>query len=433
MPGLAALVGLLLAAFAGAAPAPRTIVLVSVDTLRADRVREDLTPRLSRFARGAAVFESATAQATWTLPSHASMLTSLLPSSHGAGGTGGGPGAAAWRAIAADAVSAASALRARGWRTEALVSSPVLDPRWGFSRGFDDYRGGSTGRDGEPLVFDDAARSLERAGEKPLFLFVHTNIVHGYARQKAPPAEGEAFRCPITGDDLLPGTAQLPLPESPDSPRCAADRRAYDRAAACMDRALGVLLDALERSPRGRDALVIVTSDHGEVLCESHPGTPLRGHGFAGYAEQLEIPLIVRLPGGKASGLRVAQLAREIDIPATILDAAGVPAPKAFQGRSLLPLLEGKSLPPVLSLAEGDDWKSAREGDWEYLRRDGGAEELYDLSRGRPERDDLAAKGAGPAARLRRAVDALPRRAPTRAPAVDARLEEALKAEGYRR
>lgn len=421
---------------AGPAPSPRLIVLISVDTLRADRAaRAGLAPNLARFAAGAAAFERAAAQATWTLPSHASMLTSLPPSSHGAGGTGGTSGAD-WRPISEQAATLAAVLSKAGWRTEAIVSSPVLDARWGFARGFDRYRTASRGPRGEELAFDDAARALARPLRKPLFLFVHSNIVHAYARLK-PAKPGEPPRCPLTQDDVLPSQAMRPEPESPSSPRCEDDRRAYDRAVACMDAALGRLLDALDAGPAGPGALVIFTSDHGEVLCEAHPRTPLRGHGFAAYAEQAEVPLIVRLPGGAGSGLRLTAQADETDIGATILDAAGVPAPRGFEGRSLVPLLDGRGRRDADSISEGEGWKALRRGSLEYLRREGGREELYDLAQGRPETLDLSGERPRQLAELRAALDALLAAAPKPpappAPGVDARLEQALKAEGYRR
>jgi arylsulfatase A-like enzyme len=413
------LLAAVLALPAAAGPA-RRVVLVSVDTLRADALGRGLTPALDRFAASGAAFERATAAATWTLPSHASLLTSLAPAAHGGGGAAGTP--STWRPFRAPA-TLAGALKARGWKTKALVSSPVLDRRWGFASGFDEY-GEARGAPerGEPTLAAAAAWLKSQKG--PAFLFVHTNIVHGYVRLK----DAAGASCPITRADHRPGLAALPVAQEPGSPLCAQARSAYDRTTRCLDAGLAALLDAAP------DALVVVTSDHGETLCEPHRSAPLRGHGFPGYEEQLGVPLLLRFPGGRFAGVRVSAPVRAIDVAPTILDAAGISAPASFAGRSLLPLLEGKPTAAPPATAEGDDWSALRETGRKLIAFDDGRLELYDLEKDPGERADLSEADAEAAGRLRETLRAAaPRPGPKPVPGdpLSPSLREALRRAGY--
>jgi arylsulfatase A-like enzyme len=357
------------------------------------------------------------------------MLTSLYPSAHGAGGTAGPSGKS--RQISSAAVPLAETLRERGYRTEGLVSSPVLDKIWGFARGFDAYGQGHWGELGEELTLEQAARRLRRSRGERLFLFVHSNIVHSYARQKEPPPPGAEFVCPLRTRDFLPDYALMPMPDSPDAPLCRDMNRAYDRAVACMDRALGELLDELDRPEIAENTLVVVTSDHGELLCEKHLSAPLRGHGYPGYAELVRVPLVVRFPGKRFAGARISSPAREIDIPATILDAAGIPIPERFSGRSLLPLLDADRGAETPTFAQGDEWSSARTRRDSYLSFRAGPEELYDLAADPKESENVAPREEQTAAAMREALKSLPPFSPAPAPAVDAKTAAALRAAGY--
>lgn len=400
---------------ASAAPVTR-VVLVSIDTLRADMAG---TPSLSALAKDGAVFERAYAAATWTLPSHASLLSSRRPAQHGGGGTANTP--STWRAWSAPATLAGT-LAAAGWKTKALVSSPVLDARWGFAAGFGEYGDADWKPGGGEPTLAAAADYLKKQ-KGPLFLFVHSNIVHSYIRLKP----GAKAGCPLTGEHFLPEFASMPVAESPRSPFCRDARAAYERAAGCMDLALGPLLDA------AKDALVVVTSDHGEILCEPHRSAPLRGHGFPAYDEQLAVPLLLRFPGGEHAGARVTAPARGVDVAATILDAAGVAAPPSFTGRSLLPLLSGAQSGPAPVTAEGDDWSALREPSRKYIEFADGRRELYDLGKDPAEREDLSRSRQGEAKRLSSALKAAaPRAKPSAGDSpLDPKLRESLRRAGY--
>lgn len=395
-----ALAGAAAAAAPAARPRPRGLILVSVDTLRADRLgcygAAEPTPALDAFAAGAVLFEKAYSAATWTTPSHATILTGVYPSSHGAGGS---PPVDDRRGFSPDVPTLAELLRARGFKTAGFYFGPTMTPRWGFARGFDSYQSGDlTGVPGRPqqeTTLRQAADWLAaNAGSGRFFLFVHTFLMHRYGFLQ-PPAPG-APRCPPVYDF----TRLFGRVSSPADPLCKVARQRYDAAAACMDDELGRFLGRLDALGLSTGTVVAFTSDHGESLCEPHARARMIGHGWPPYEQLERVPLIVRLPGGPA-GTRVATPVGSVDIAPTLLDALGVPAPAGFQGRSLLPLARAGSGPARTLFSESDTWQMALEGRFKYVRYDDGFEELYDVSSDPGERVNLAGSRAA-AAKLSR-------------------------------
>ncbi|MFI5349406.1 MAG: sulfatase-like hydrolase/transferase [Elusimicrobiota bacterium] len=358
----------------GGARRPRSVIIVSIDTWRADFA--DSAAAFEDFSRTAARFDAAFTAATWTVPSHATMLTGRYPSGHGAGGTSPRaprpPVTADMRAISLGVPMLAEILRARGLRTAGFYFGPVLDPKWGFARGFDSYKQGRF--DGSlETTLRDASSWLESEGKKgPFFLFAHTFMVHRYVA-----IDLEAGgTCPPKHDYDKP---VVPGPAPPIETVCAKDRARYAASVRCAGSELERLLDAVRRLGLDSDTLVIVTSDHGEALCEPHLRAPLLGHGYPPYESQIRVPLAMRFPDGRGAGARIASAVREVDIVPTVLDSLGVPAPPGLEGRSLLPLIGGTTAPaPVF--AETDEWQMARDGGLKYVRHRDGLEELYDLA-----------------------------------------------------
>ncbi|MFI5361377.1 MAG: sulfatase [Elusimicrobiota bacterium] len=352
-----------------AAPArPRGLILISIDTLRADHLgaygaSPAASPAFDAFAAQGILFENAYSAATWTVPSHATILTGLYPSSHGAGGF---PEENSARGFSPDAATLAELLRARGFRTAAFHFGPTLDARWGFDRGFDVYETGhlrdvstAGARDERSLLeewqststtvratleettFGRAADWLARQdGRAPYFLFVHTFAVHRYGRI-ALDADGGSS-CPPRFDFAL----NLKNVTSADDPRCPLARRRYASAVRCVDGEFGRLMAGLDAAG-ARDAVVIVVSDHGEALCEARERAGLIGHGYAPYEEQLRVPLAVRLPDGLFAGRRSSETASLVDVLPTALDALRLDPPPGTSGtkpaasRSAAPDLRG--------------------------------------------------------------------------------------------
>jgi len=338
-----------------AAARPRNLLLVTIDTLRADRLgcygyAQVETPHLDALARRGALFENAVAQAPLTAPSHASMMTGLNPTAHKVRNTGG--------FVLAGFETLATLLERRGFDTAAFVGSSVLKKRFGLGQGFaiydDEMPAADAGGGGEAErrageVVDRAVRWLSSQAGKPFFLWVHVWDPH------LPYAPPPPFR------DKYPG-------------------RPYDGEVAYTDRELGRLFEAVaKKSP---DTLAAVLSDHGEAFSEHGEYS----HGVFIYDITVRIPFLMAGPGVPA-GLRVKEQARTIDLLPTVLELTGLPAPQGVQGTSLAPAFHGKGLPATYSYTETlfpklnmgwTELRGMRTKRWKYIRAP--KPELYDLA-----------------------------------------------------
>jgi len=312
----------LIAACVGCVPRPADtyrrapVILISIDTLRADHLgaygyRLGHTPILDDFGRRGVVFESVYSHCPLTLPAHASLLTGLLPPHHGVRDNAGFVLAEAHRTLAAR-------FHAAGYRTGGAVSSYVLRAGTGIGRGFDAYDDaldvpadaesmGAAQRDGSAAV-ESLAAWIESQGDAPVFAFLHLYEPHW------PYAPPEAYRNPT---------------------------RPYDGDVAYADALVGRFLARLGTRGVQDRAIVAVTADHGEGLGDHGE----EEHGLLLYREALHVPLLLRLPGGAHAGARVAGTAAQVDIAATLLDLAGLPADR-MDGASLVPVLAGRPLAP---------------------------------------------------------------------------------------
>jgi len=301
------------------APSRTNVVLVTVDTLRADRLGvygndSGLTPNLDRLARSGVVFENASAVAPLTLPSHASILTGTYPLRHGIRDNGG-------YHLAPESVTLAETLAAQGYRTGAFVGAFVLDSRWGLDQGFeryfddfdfasfDDVSLGSVSRRGDE-VLAEALGWMGEAKTGPFFAWVHLYDPHA-------PYE----------------------PPEPHRGRHAGERHGlYDGEVAHVDELIGRLLGWLSRESLDDATVVAVMADHGEAL-EDHGELD---HGFFIYDATMRIPFLIKAPN-LPGGVRVEAQVRAIDLMPTVLDLVGLPPAPSVQGASLLPLARGES------------------------------------------------------------------------------------------
>jgi choline-sulfatase len=307
---LAGSLALSLAACRRAAPGPCadcSVVLVSIDTLRADRLpaygyTKGRTPRLDALARSGIVFEEAYSHCPLTLPAHASLLTGLLPPHHGVRDNVG-------FTLEPEHRTLATRFKAAGFRTAGAVSAYVLRRQTGIAEGFDEYDDAlesegaveslaAVQRDGAVAV-ESLARWIAAQGNARVFAFLHLYEPH------TPYAPPERFR----GGDP------------------------YDGEVSYVDELVGRLLDGV----KGKDRLIVaVTADHGEGLGDHGEAE----HGIFLYRESVRVPLLLRLPRDAGAGTRVAAPVAQVDIAATLLDLAGVAA-DGLDGVSLLPVLEG--------------------------------------------------------------------------------------------
>ena len=385
------------------------VVLVSIDTLRADHLpaygyTHGETPRLDAFAHEAVLFENALSPVPLTLPAHASLLTGLLPPHHGVRDNLGfrlDPGR---RTLAAR-------LQAAGRPTGAAVSAFVLRSATGIAQGFDQYDDalsvdaavgalGAQRRDGAAAVESLLAWVAPRAA-KPFFAFLHLYEPHW--PYKPPPAY-----------------QHLADP--------------YDGAVAYADALVGRFLDGLRASGAYERAIIVVTSDHGEGLGQHGE----KEHGFLLYREAIHVPLLVRLPGGSGGGRRVAGVARLVDVTATLLDLLGMPAGD-LDGESLRPAFSSGKLAPRSAYAETfyprfhfgwSELVGVSDDRYHFIRAP--RPELYDLKTDTGERDNLAAHRPEAVAAmegwLQRTVGSTEPVAPE---AVPAEVAEKLRALGY--
>ncbi len=392
------------------------VLLISIDTLRADRVgayghAAAQTPHLDALAVRGLRFTQASTVVPLTLPAHASLLTGTFPAFHGVRDNGG-------FYIGEEQVTLAETLRAQGFATGGFVAAFVLDSRWGIAQGFDTYFDDfdlsqaqgvgldSVQRRGDEVV-QHAAAWIDARGDAPFFAWVHLYDPH--APYDAPEPYRARFPTGLHG--------------------------AYDAEVAFTDAQVGELLRRLG-SERLARTLVVVVGDHGESLGEHEE----QAHGFFVYDATLAVPLIVAGPGIEARV--IDEQVRLVDVAPTLCDLLGVPAPQAVQGRSLLPLARGERLGLT---AWSESYYPRYHYGWSQLEalRDGRFKfiaaprpELFDLRADPHETRDLAANDPQRVAAFTRTLDELRAKLRGRAAAsgprpVDRETEERLQALGY--
>jgi arylsulfatase A-like enzyme len=368
------------------------VLLISIDTLRADRLNSygyegrRVSPRIDALARDGVLFEAHTSSAPWTKPAHMSLFTSLRPTAHGVtqlprqGRDALGDGTLP--TLAPDVPTLPEILQGQGWPTAAFTGGVSLDPRIGFGRGFD--------------LYDTAQFKLRKKSMAPLFawleahqrgpflLFWHTFEVHApylsgdFLPEVLPPESAATL-----DRALRRYRRQVPAHGAGTVERILEDHGAftpevtyalYDGGVLSMDRWVGRVLDHLEELDLYDRTLIVLTSDHGEQLGE-RDGRFYNVHGDTLYEEMVRVPLIVKLPGQEAAGTRVAVTTRGIDVMPTILDLADISTDGLdIQGTSLRPLWQdpgtAEARPAVSeSVTEPFELKSIRWGPMKYIVR----------------------------------------------------------------
>ena len=312
---------------AGTATAHPPVILITIDTLRADRLSSYgsdrvSTPHIDRLAAEGVRFANASSTVPFTLPAHSSIMTGLYPPTHGVRENVG-------YVLGADRTTLAERFRDAGYRTGGFVSAFVLDARWGIGRGFDTYVDdfdldsmaganlGSVQRSGPETIANalewldeagssgDGGAAGDPSGQPPFFLWLHLFDPHD------PYEPPEPFRTEHEG-------------------------RPYDGEVAYTDSLIGGFRAALEQRGLFDESVVVLTADHGEGLGDHGESY----HGFFVYDSTVHVPLIVRLPGGVEGGRVVTDAVSHVDIAPTLAELLGLEA-GVGQGRSLLPSMEG--------------------------------------------------------------------------------------------
>jgi choline-sulfatase len=387
----------------GAHDRPFNVLLISIDTLRADRLGcygDGLarTPAIDGLAARGVLFTQATSSCPLTLPSHTSMLTGTYPFVHGARDNG--------FFVSSEQELLSERLQAAGYSTGAAVSAFVLNREFGLDRGFDLYDD-VNGSDREPKAqrrgdrtTDRAIEWLEGAAQGPFFLFVHYFDPH--------------------------------FPYDPPEPFASQFADRYRGEIAFIDTQVGRLLEALRRLNVEQHTLVILTSDHGEGLGEHDEDT----HGIYLYDTTLHVPLIVAAPGLLPAGQRVDAQVRLIDIAPTVLDLLAQPPLPGAQGESVVPLVSGESRDHRLAYAESlqgmynfgySPLFALRGRGWKLIHAP--RPQLYHVASDPRELQDLAAQEEERTRGMRQALSGILEEAPPGSGSTGSRLSE----EGLRR
>ena len=396
-------------------PPPPNILLITIDTVRADHIgaygyASASTPVLDRLAREGVRFADATTQAPLTAPAHAALLTGVYPARLGVRDNATTP-------VPESATTAAELFKSRGYRTGGFVGAFILTKPYGFAQGFDtfdaDFPGFSDGlklqvqRRGDAVV-DAAVRWLDGGtASQPFFGWVHLYDAHA--------------------------------PYDPPEPFAARFKAApYDGEIAYVDACIGRLIAALERTGRLDRTLVAIVADHGESLGEHGE----QEHGMFLYDSVLRIPWIMRLPGRAHAGVVVNEQVRAIDVLPTLAAIAGAPMPRV-DGESVLELANGhprRDTPSSYAETYYPKWhygwselKSLRGDHWKYV--DAPKPEVFDLRADAGERHNLASERgplmAGMSGALEKIAAGFGPAATTTAPQPDAETLARLRSLGY--
>jgi arylsulfatase A-like enzyme len=382
---------------------PPSVLLISIDTLRADRLnaygytRRTTSPSIDALARDGVLFERHMAASPWTTPSHLSLLTSLSPSRHGVFfdastmahvlKTGRG-----YQRPGAGSLTLAEALVGSGWTTSAFTGGLAVDPNFGLGRGFASYQTNMVNLG--PRKVDQLIRWIEGHRERPFFLFWHTFEVHApYLRgrfldevldaRKAARVREELARIPRQeGTKTVMAEGEMLIRNGVFTPEVCSTL--YDGGVRWADEALGRVLARLKELGLYDRMIIVITADHGEQLGDRlvpvwgggapPPGWCFYGtHGHSLYDEMIRVPLVVKLPDNAHAGRRVRTVTRAIDVMPTVLDVLRVPAKAPLEGVSLRAAWEGRQAPSenraALSeaLAYSYEKKALRDDHYKYI------------------------------------------------------------------
>ncbi|MBW2286373.1 MAG: sulfatase [Deltaproteobacteria bacterium] len=439
---------------------PMNIVLISLDTTRADHLgvygyEKQTSPNLDRFAERATVYERAYSTSSWTLPTHASIFTGLLPMQHGAQSDPSSENRSleyGVRPLAESFSTLGELLRDAGYRTGAVVGGPALRREFGIAQGFDVYDDDLTSPRDRLLgkradqVSQAAIRLVEGFGSEPYFLFVNFFDPHAPYDPPAPYDHGlldpddKEHKVRLIGR-LTAGDVSEPVDRYPADQRewIAGMLDAYDAEIRYMDVHLGHLLDAIAASPRGSETLIAITSDHGESFGEHF----YLSHGAHLYEDNVRVPLLLRYPGA-SDGVRVAAQVQNHQLFPTLLAAAGVDVPAGVDARGL----EVTGGDVLLEVRRSDlnvkffgdffdrDQMAIQSWPYKLVLRTTGERELFDLANDPAELHDLSTlepeRVAELVAKLRsEAASHPPMYEEADRPELRPETEEALRALGY--
>lgn len=400
------------------APTPRSLLLVTVDTLRADHMScygyaRETSPALDQLAANGVRFRNEIVQRGGTWPSLTSILTSKYPQSHGVRNNGD--------LLDRSHRTIAEMLQEYGFRTEALLTNMLTAEHRGFDEVvlFGDHAEG--GRDAAATA--EAVQWLHDHRDDRFFLWLH--LMGPHDPYLPDPEYRERFDTgyigPIDGSRALLERIQARKQALPE-PELAHIVSLYDADILQVDARIRMVLDVLDEIEIAPDTLVVLSSDHGEELYDHNF---YFFHSMSIYESVLHVPLIFSLPGRLPRGRTVDAIVESIDLAPTIFELLGLPIPEGFEGRSLVPLIQAEEDDPARSNVAyselGPYIRSIRTDRWHYIynprqlsspgSRPGdtgrkgifsiASEELYDLIQDPEQKRNVVREHPGVTAELR--------------------------------
>jgi arylsulfatase A-like enzyme/Flp pilus assembly protein TadD len=363
------------------------VLLITIDTLRADRLscysnKYVQTPNLDRLAQEGVLFESCICQTPLTLPAHATILSGTYPLYHQVRDNGG-------FVVPQKLLLLSEILRKYDYSNSAFVAAYVLHSKWGLNRGFDVYSDTFKQNSEDKIISLDEIQ--KRASE----------VLRGASAWLAKKKDKKFFSWIHLYDPHAPYD-----PPSPFKEKYA--RRPYEGEAAYTDEELGKFFAFLKKEGLWDNTLIVVTGDHGESLWEHKEET----HGFFVYDSAVWVPLVIKAPIVFPVS-RVKNVVEHVDVVPTILGMLDIPIPESVQGKSLLGLMWAKEQNwPDTAFTETfyprlhfgwSELSAMYHQNWKYILAP--TEELYDLSKDRAEKENLARRSDSQAAKMRAALE----------------------------
>ncbi|MCB9634265.1 MAG: sulfatase-like hydrolase/transferase [Sandaracinus sp.] len=389
------------------APFAKHVIVLLVDTLRADALRvydprsRVETPTMDRIAREGVVFENAQSPENWTKPAVASILTSLFPATHGAKNDAS--------RLPHSALTLGEVFQRHGFHTGSFIANGYVSRAFGFDQGWNHYTNyiREQRNTNASNVFGEAAAwiesELEADPQRRLFTYVHTIDPHvpydppddhlrRYDARTDYDGQVTNRRTHLLLEDAKRNPPRVVFTES-DKLRL---RALYDGEISYHDEHFARFLRRLERLGILDDTIFVVTADHGEEF-EDHGSW---GHGHSIFQELIEVPLMVRWPGVATAGRRVPEVVSTMGIAPMVLEATGLPVPDEFEGRSLMGFVRGAAPPgPWIGFSDFQENRRVVRGmDWKLVLRSSLTYVLFDLGEDPRERVENLDVGRHPVA-----------------------------------
>ncbi|MBN2381516.1 sulfatase [bacterium] len=469
------------------------VILISIDTLRADHLgcygfkRSEISPYIDWVSKKGTLFTQVISQSPWTIPSHMSIFTGLIPSFHrvnepytkfGTFNTGEG---SPYRILSDSIPTLPQFFKTQGYRTIAITSGGTMGGKLGFCKGFDLYR--------EATLIESHSfieQWLKENKSQPFFMFLHTMRVHApylgfeYLPEVLTTGQVQELKqycasflaSPYMGISVIPFekdriviAAERGILSKMDLFKPEITKLLYQGAILETDRYMGKLLNSLQSLDLMKNTIVVITSDHGEEFTDHDPANFYDAHGKTVYDEVVHVPLIFCIPGLDRTGKKISTQVRSIDIMPTLLNLCTIAYDqKDLQGVSLLPFFEGEGFKHDLeaiseATSEGPEMKAFRSHTHKYIESielidrvnderilvaDADKlerQELYDLEHDPGEKEDLFDNIEKQSISLslkhkldtiiHQAVDRLHKAREDRRLSIDEHMRQRLKALGY--